>query len=599
MNHFLRSRKKRSSLSKLRKGDIKLFAKKTKENNGESFYNLNEEDLIKNRMAIMGGYSRNSIEILSTDNFNIYNEDYNDNDESEKNDHHKNFQVRKSKNKEKNDDLFFNNKNNTIKNNTNDSKDDYGNNNNYDEEDIKNKSKISVSKKEKEKEKLINNINNKKSNKEKHIKSIKRKKTKYNNFNEELEEYDDYSPGFNIKIFYEGKGTSIQISKEEIFSKCILLIQKKLMPFYKFSDYDILYKLKKLDPEILAEEKLKDIIENSDNSPTFYLRKNAKRNINNKDTMVSIENFPSFTDLATELNKFFEKEKRESNFSVDFKDSLCKVSFSDSEKAFSLIIFLTKLKKNNPIFKRLKITMDYKLNAVIDVKKLRQKPIKLILPLINMNNSNKTINNNRNDLDKKLIKINTEKNINHKFKSRNDNNLNYNYHFNSMGNKNKRIYDSYLFIGDKGIMSSESKLIKNKIKKYNYSPLEKEDYIQNLKKRNTIVTNYILESKKNMIHNSDNNASLSEESESKKPRLQRLKSTNYIIDLSKVKKKNTPKNSIIKNDDDNVKCLSPNIRPIEKSNFYNLFINNAAKRYKDHVKDKNNIKDSILKIKLI
>ena len=587
MNNFLRSRKKRSSLSKLRKGDIKLFAKKTKENNGESFYNLNEEDLIKNRMAIMGGYSRNSIEILSTDNFNIYNEDYNDNDESEKNDHHKNFQVRKSKNKEKNDDLFFNNKDNTIKNNTNDSKDDYGNNNNYDEEDIKNKSKISVSKKEKEKEKLINNINNKKSNKEKHIKSIKRKKTKYNNFNEELEEYDDYSPGFNIKIFYEGKGTSIQISKEEIFSKCILLIQKKLMPFYKFSDYDILYKLKKLDPEILAEEKLKDIIENSDNSPTFYLRKNAKRNINNKDTMVSIENFPSFTDLATELNKFFEKEKRESNFSVDYKDSLCKVSFSDSEKAFSLIIFLTKLKKSNPIFKRLKITMDYKLNAVIDVKKLRQKPIKLILPLINMNNSNKTINNNRNVLDKKLIKINTEKNINHKFKSRNDNNINYNYHYNSMGNKNKRIYDSYLFIGDKGIMSSESKLIKNKIKKYKYSPLEKEDYIQNLKKRNTIVTNYILESKKNMIHNSDNNASLSEESESKKPRLQRLKSTNYIIDLSKVKKKNTPKNSIINNDDDNVKCLSPNIRPIEKSNFYNLFINNASKRYKDHVKDKN------------
>ena len=537
----------------------------------------------------------------------MYNENYNDNDESEKNDHHKNFQTRKSKNKEKNDDLFFNNKDNTIKNNTNDSKDDYDNNNNY-EEDIKNKSKISISKKEKEKEKLINNINNKKSNKEKLIKSIKRKKTKYNinykekkekdNFNEELEEYEDYSPDFNIKIFYEGKGASIKISKEEIFSTCILLIQKKLLPFYKFSDYDILYKLKKLDPKILAEEKLKDIIENSDNSPTFYLRKNAKKNVNNKNTMVSIENFPSFTDLATELNKFFEREKRESNFSVDYKDSLCKVSFSDSEKAFSLIIFLTKLKKNNPIFKRLKITMDYKLHAVIDVKKLRQKPIKLILPLINMNNNNKTINNNRNDLDKKLIKINTEKNINNKFKSRNDNNINYNYHYNSMGNKNKRNYDSYLFIGDKGIMSSESKLIKNKIKKYNYSPLEKEDYIQNLKKRNTIVTNYTLESKKNMIHNSDY-ASLSEESEDKKPRLQRLRSTNYMIDLSKVKKKNSAKNTTIKNDDDNVKCLSPNIRPIEKSNFYNIFINNASKRYKDHVKDKNNIKDSILKIKLI
>ena len=601
-----------------------------KNDNGESFNNFNEEILIKDRMAIAGGYTKKSIEILSSNNLNLYEdvkEDNNEdnNDESEKNDIEvpkKNEQKRNSqtkniqknnillvkpskfkKEKEKNEeDLFFINKDNTKNKKNNENLKDE-----YDNEDSKNKSSSSFNKEENEK-----NINNKKPKKDRLIKMIKRKKTKYNinintNDNEEKDELENYKPDFNIKIFYEGKGLTIKISKEDNFSNCMLIIQKKLLPFYKLCDYDILYKLKNLDPKIVGNEKLVDIIDDSDDSPTFYLRKKSKKNINNKDTTVSIENFPSFTDLATELNKFFEKEKRESNFTVDYKGSICKVSFSESEKAFSLIIFLTKIKKNNPIFKRLKISMDYKLNAIIDVKQLRQKPIKLILPLINKNN--KTIDNNRNDYNKKLIKINTEKQINN-FKSRNYNILNYNNNFNSMGNQKKREYDSYMSsIKDKEIIHSESKLIKNKLKKHE-SSLEK--YKQNNRKsRNIIETNYIIDSQQNINSNNinnNNNDSISEKSEKINPKFSRLRSTNFIFDLSKYQKKNTLRNNSInyrkdvndnENENENERYFSPKMGPIKKSNFYNLFVNNVSKKYKDHLKDKNNIKDSLLKLKLI
>ena len=251
--------------------------------------------------------------------------------------------------------------------------------------------------------------------------------------------------------------------------------------------------------------------------------------------------------------------------------------------------------------------MDYKLNAIIDVKQLRQKPIKLILPLINKNN--KTIDNNRNDYNKKLIKINTEKQINN-FKSRNYNILYYNNNFNSMGNQKKREYDSYMSsIKDKEIIHSESKLIKNKLKKHE-SSLEK--YKQNNRKsRNIIETNYIIDSQQNIKSNNINNSnndSISEKSEKINPKFSRLRSTNFIFDLSKYQKKNTLRNNSInyrkdvndnENENENERYFSPKMEPIKKANFYNLFVNNVSKKYKDHLKDKNNIKDSLLKLKLI
>ncbi len=331
-----------------------------------------------------------------------------------------------------------------------------------------------------------------------------------------------------------------------------------LFPFYKLADYDILYKLKVLDIKSLAEEKLKNIIDEPNSLVTFYLRKKIKNKIKNtKDTTVLIENFPSFTDLATELNNFFEKEKRESNFTVNYKGNVCKVSFSESEKAFSLIIYLTKLKKVNPIYKRLKVNMDYKLNVVLDIKKLRQKPIKLILPLINKN-SNDTVKVNKSIPNKKKLEIKTENtlssdNFNNNNKRRN-NNLN---NLNTVQINPQKRFESSVSIGQNIIFNSESQLFKNKLKNPDYSGEKNIKQARN-NIRNIKLDNYNLISQKNnekIIYNS----SLSDDSDKIMNKLSKIKSTNFLINLNKNKKKKGLKNLIFKNksnaDDNNDKII--------------------------------------------
>ena len=318
-------------------------------------------------------------------------------------------------------------------------------------------------------------------------------------------------------------------------------------------------------------EKLCDIIE-SNGSPAFYLR---KKNItkDNKSTTVIIENFPSFTDLATHLNKFFEQQESESNFTVDNKGNICKVSFNDSEKAFSLIVFLTRLKKINPIFKRLKINMDYKLNVVIDPKKQKRKPIKLVLPLINK----KSFDSIKNKKTKKVLgikKLMTLKNINnYKINKDIDNKLN--IEFNStMRSRNNKRYESCLTLGNKELSNFHSKLIKNK------SSLENNNkYI-----KNNFKINYTIESEKNRnaFNNNDDEPFLSEASDEKIFKMSKLKSTNCIIDLNRIKniKKNRLKNiNLHKYNNDDEKNISSKTKPKKKSNFYNMIDKDILKKY--------------------
>ena len=271
------------------------------------------------------------------------------------------------------------------------------------------------------------------------------------------------------------------------------------------------------------------------------------------------------------MNNFFEKEKRESNFRVDYKGNVCKVSFSESEKAFSLIIYLTKLKKNNPIFKRLKINLDYKLTAIVTVKKLR-KPIKLILPLINKNSS-KTIDNNKSSFNMKILKSISQKS--NSFKSRNDKNMN--MIFNSMENNNKKKFASEISNGDKKIINSESKLIKNKLKNYD-SSLENFKQAKNFIKSRNILESYAFNFNQN--GNLDNKDNLSDHSEEIKPKFGKLRSTNFILDLSNIKKRNTVKNSLIFKSQEEI-GKTPQIKPIKRSNYYSIFVNNLSKKYKD------------------
>ena len=201
---------------------------------------------------------------------------------------------------------------------------------------------------------------------------------KDNNTEQNLTEY-------KIKIYYEGKFLQITTPKEDNLNNFIIKLRKKLFN-YNITDYELLYKLKSIynsNEKDLSEKKLSTIFNDNDN-PSLILRKKENESIKNKiNTSVVISNFPSFTDLSNELTSFFQTETLESDFIIDFKENTCIVSFSLPEKAFSLASFLNKLKENNPIYKLLKIKLDYKLNVITDVAKNRKKlkqTIKIIMP---------------------------------------------------------------------------------------------------------------------------------------------------------------------------------------------------------------------------
>ena len=192
---------------------------------------------------------------------------------------------------------------------------------------------------------------------------------------------------FKIQIFYEGKYIELILNKNDKFKNLYLLAQKKLFPYHQLINYDILYKLKAIDIDNSFNMKLIDVIGDLPNGAivTFLLRRKNKiteaKNIH--ETTVTIKNFPSLTDLAIDLNYFFKKETRESDFIVDYKNTLCKVIFNYPEKAFSLVSFLSKLKLQKPIYKRLKVNLDYKINVETNINKNKQKPQKIILPSLN------------------------------------------------------------------------------------------------------------------------------------------------------------------------------------------------------------------------
>ena len=518
-----KTRKNNNSVMKLRKEESNLYPIKLKSKKDESSNELYE---LNRRNILSWGITKKSVEIISSKNLNIYNEF--DEEKSEETERLNNPKIEKekinrkniSKNVSKNNILLINSKRyNNEKEKKNEKEDILFTINN---DKIKN-----------DFDKNENILYNTKRSEDEDRNNFRSKKIQYI-IDKEVED-QEYGDIFDLKIFYEGKGHSIKISKSEIFSNCLSDIKKILSPNYKLCDYDILYKLKILDKKALNNEKLCDIIE-SNSSPAFYLR---KKNItkDNKNTTVIIENFPSFTDLATQLNKFFEQQESESNFTVDNKGNICKVNFNDSEKAFSLIVYLTRLKKINPIFKRLKINMDYKLNVVIDKKKCKRKPIKLILPLINKKSFD-TIKTKKILGIKKLM---TLKNINnYKISKDIDNKLN--IEFNStMRNKNFKRYESCLTLGNKELLNFHSKLIKNK------SSLENNNkYIKNNFKKENSKIYYTIESQRNRnaLNNNDDEPFLSEVSEEKNSKMSKLKSTNCIFDLNRIKniKKNRLKN---------------------------------------------------------
>jgi len=587
-NLLKRSKKRKNTLIKLRKGDIKIDVKKSKEDGAEYSSRLYDEYMKKKKLASPIHISKRTVDILSNNKLNIYSE-YN-NDDTNKNELGDlnqiettliNQPIKKNKRnslfiinttqKEQKEDLNENN-NNELKSPKNDLSSD---------DDANNRTNSFFPMKERFKKHKKSNFN-----------TVKKIKSKLLEENEE-EENKNINESYNIKIFYEGRGMTINISKEDKFSNCLLTMQKILFPFHKLSEYDILYKLNVLDIKSIYDEKLSNIIDSSDGNATFYLRKKKTVKIKNDNgTTVLIENFPSFTDLANELNKFFEKEKRESNFTVDYRGNICKVNFSEAEKAFSLIIYLTKLKKSNPIYKRLKINMNYKLNVVVDAKKLKKKPIKLFLPTINNNN----FSTNKSVSLKKTVKIKKDKNkyiynsninsfsdnkniVDTTSNNNNNNNNNSRNNINNINNYNspkptrtRKRYDSCSAFVNNQIFKSASRFNKNRIKNTEFSmeTYNNKQTINNSKNNNNNNKNYNLVS----FINTDTNSDSMDSKNSDDDIISKIKASYSIIDMSK--KKNEVKKSILKKDED--KNISPKFNnQKKKSNYYNLFKNNTKK----------------------
>lgn len=177
------------------------------------------------------------------------------------------------------------------------------------------------------------------------------------------------------------------INKNEKFKKLFLLIQKQIFPYNQITDFDILYKLKVINVIDSFNKKIIDLFGDLPNGevPTILLRKKNKNKekYNSNGTIITIENFPSLTDLAIDLNYFFKKETRESDFVVDYKkNNICKVIFIYPEKAFSLVTYLSRLKLKKQIYKRLKVSLDYKINPVTNINKDKLKSEKIMLPYL-------------------------------------------------------------------------------------------------------------------------------------------------------------------------------------------------------------------------
>jgi hypothetical protein len=221
--------------------------------------------------------------------------------------------------------------------------------------------------------------------------------------------------------------------------------------------------------------------------------------------------------------------------------------------------------------------MNYKLNAVVDTKKLKQKPIKLFLPTINNNNFsvNKSISSNKNlKKQKDKSKYIYNSNINSFSDNKNivdniSNNNNSRNNLNGLNNYNspkptrvRKRYDSCSAFVNNQIFKSASRFNKNRIKNTEFSLVSYDNkQTINNSKNNNKNKNYNLVS----FINADTNSE-SIDSKNSDDIISKIKSSYSIINLSKNKNKIELKKSILKKDEDKVSKLN-NLK--KRPNFYN------------------------------
>jgi len=280
---------------------------------------------------------------------------------------------------------------------------------------------------------------------------------------EESENADSLEDVIEINVFYNGKNLKIAYNKENQFSEFYELLREILENKITLENYDIIYKLNKISPD--EDRPISDILLDDDNEPSFILKKKQKfiKPPSYRDTTVLISFFPSFMDLAEQMNNFFDSQKEDTDFTVNYKDNCCSIIFREPEKAFTFITFLTQLKFTNQIYKKMKIDIKYKIKDYNNIKNSSKnnnkskgnKVFKIINPIKKVSKLSQTNLNfvglkkylpNVQNFSQKIFSENTSK-LNEKYvpnftsvaKSQNFSNYSfYNNNVNNFNNKNKK-----------------------------------------------------------------------------------------------------------------------------------------------------------------
>ena len=212
-----------------------------------------------------------------------------------------------------------------------------------------------------------NDINNNKKVKSPQLKLEGKKKRTKNNFYSSFkigipehssEEEDDSTP---IKIYYKEKIATINLSTAEPFSALIEQIKNKFK-IEKFEEkFEIFFDRKEI--ALTDGRSISEIIGNQEQYgyPLFELREKFVKNLDIKDKLyIELENVPSFMDLTTQITDFIEKQNKEVDYELNYRNNVYKLLFSSNQIGFSFITFMSNLKFSNKYYRKLKINIHFK-----------------------------------------------------------------------------------------------------------------------------------------------------------------------------------------------------------------------------------------------
>ena len=273
-------------------------------------------------------------------------------------------------------------------------------------------------------------VKNNKSKKSTSIKpEHKKKKTKSNFYSSSIkigipehsseDEDDNTTP---IKIFYKEKIATININISEPFSALIDQIKGKFK-IEKFEEkFEIFYDRKEIP--LTDGRSISEIISNyqeENEFPIFELREKFIKSLDVKDKLyIELENVPSFMDLTSQITDFIEKQEKEVDYELNYRNNIYILLFSSNQIGFSFITFMNNLKFSNKYYRRMKI-------------KIHFKTVDKIICELEKNNEKEKYDNKSKETKKGLNLIYKSRTANNKSKS-----------VGNIFNKNNNIYDRYL-----------------------------------------------------------------------------------------------------------------------------------------------------------